>query len=84
MYRVTDPDEFETTFHRRPCSFCQDQTAQCDRIHCDGSSSLGSKRRPMSEILKIKAERRRREEDDILAQAEVIKARRALERDASK
>ena len=40
-------------------------------------ASYGMVRRPPEEVARIKAERLRREEDDILARAEIIKAARA-------
>lgn len=46
--------------------------------HGDFGSSWSQKRRPYEEVLKIKAERLRKEEDEILAKAKIIMASRGL------
>lgn len=66
-----DPDEYEAVVESRPCS-CR---GKCDG-RCNGMFGISQRRRSDAEIRKIKAERRRKEEDDILARAEQIKQSR--------
>ncbi len=66
-----DPDEYETVVERRACS-CN---GKCDG-RCNGMLSIGQRRRPWADVMKIKAARRRQEEDEILARAIEIKRSR--------
>lgn len=77
MHILYDEDEFETVVSSRPCTACGGDRGKCRGIGCNGSFGIGSRRRTPSEIAKIKAERRRSEEDRILAEAEAIKRSRA-------
>lgn len=70
-----DEDEYETVVEARTCPFHQNNPGG-SYAGCTCSMSVGSRRRPQAEIDKIKAERRRADEDRILAEAELIKARR--------
>lgn len=70
-----DPDEWEPVTESRPCTRCHGDLSKCDG-GCNGMASYGLQRRPPGEVARIKAERRKREEDEILARAEAIKARR--------
>jgi hypothetical protein len=71
-----DDDEYETVTTSRPCTVCNGDMSKCNG-GCNGSFSLGTRRREPAEVAKIKAERQRKHEDAILAEAEQIKARRA-------
>lgn len=44
-----------------------------------GSGSINYVRRPAADVARIKAERRQREEDEILRKADAIRARRSAE-----
>lgn len=70
-----DPDEWEATSESRPCTRCHGDLSKCDG-GCNGMSSYGLVRRDPIEVAKIKAERRRKEEDEILARAAMIRAER--------
>jgi hypothetical protein len=72
---MPDPDEFETVVDSRPCTSCGGDLTKCDG-GCNGSMHIGQKRRPPEEVARIKADRRRQEEDEILAKADAIRARR--------
>jgi hypothetical protein len=76
MHFFFDPDEWESFTESTPCRACGGDLSKCIGM-CTGSCSTGLRRREPAEIARIKAERRRREEDDILAKAEAIKAQRA-------
>lgn len=69
-----DPDEYETVVESRPCS-CVGTTRGCDG-RCNGSFSMGMRRRAPEEVARVRAERIQREEDEILRQADEIRARR--------
>lgn len=70
-----DEDEWEAVIHRRPCTACGGDMRKC-RGGCNGSSGFGWKRREPGEVARIKADRLRAEEDEILARAAVIRAKR--------
>jgi len=78
MRMVFDPDEFETVFEYRECTRCRGDLSKCDG-GCNGMGSFTQVRRDPAEVAKIKADRRRKEEDEILKQADVIRVRRNLE-----
>lgn len=77
-YFFHDPDEWETVVESHVCSYHQGYPRDKMWGGCSCSWSSGQRRRPAEEVLRIKAERRRKEEDDILAQAEMIKLRRQM------
>lgn len=68
-----DPDEWEYVFESRQCTVCRGDTTKCNG-GCNGMSGGGLRRRDPADVLRIKAERRRKEEDEILAKAEEIRA----------
>ncbi len=70
-----DPDEFEVVSTSHTCPFHEANPGK-SYAGCTCSGSSGLRRRPYEEVAKIKAEKRREEEDHILAQAELIKRRR--------
>lgn len=70
-----DPDEYKGVHTHRPCTVCNGDLRKCNG-GCNGSSSWSSVRRTDEEIREIKAKRRREHEDEILREAELIKARR--------
>ena len=70
-----DPADYEVVSEHRPCTSCGGIPAKCDG-RCNGSASWGMRRRDPKEAARIKAERQRVQEDEILSQAELIKARR--------
>lgn len=71
-----DPDEFKTVSERRTCAFHEINPGE-SYAGCTCSYSCSSVRREPEEIAAIKAERRRKEEDRILAKAELIKYSRS-------
>lgn len=73
-----DPDEYEPVYESHTCFFHEKHPGE-PFAGCTCSSSISSRRRSPEEIAKIKADRLRKEEDDILARAENIKAKRANE-----
>lgn len=70
-----DPDEFETVVVRRTCPFHQEAPNE-SFPGCTCSTAYSTVRRTVPEIAAIKAERRRKEEDAILAKAALIRAQR--------
>lgn len=75
MRLIYDQDEYETVVTSRQCTTCNGDRAKCNG-GCNGMTSLGSKRRTPDAIAAIKAARLRKEEDEILAKADAIRARR--------
>ena len=75
MYIHYDPDEYETVVTSRPCTGCNGDRSKCHG-QCNGSFGIGSKRRPPEAIAKIKADKQRQHEDEVLAEAEAIRHRR--------
>jgi hypothetical protein len=73
-----DPDEFESVHESTPCTRCRGDLSKCDG-GCNGSSSFSLRRRDPADVARIKAERRRKEEDEILARADAIRATRDME-----
>ena len=76
-YILYDEDEWETIVQHRPCGVCQDDMRRCNGM-CNGSSSIGQRRRAPGDVARIKAERLRKEEDEILRRADAIRAARAI------
>jgi hypothetical protein len=72
-----DADEFETVFESRPCTSCQGDPSKCNG-RCNGMGAISTRRRPANEVIAIKAERLRKEEDEILLKAEAIKRARGI------
>lgn len=70
-------DAHETVVHSRPCTSCAGQMWKCRGIGCNGSFGIGSRPRGPDEIRAIKAERQRKHEDAVLAEANAIRARRS-------
>lgn len=75
MHILHDPDEWETVSTYQPCTVCGGDLTKCNGA-CNGSASFGLKRRDPTEVAKIKAEKQRRHEDEVLAEAAAIVARR--------
>lgn len=75
MLIIQDPDEYEPVYERRTCYFHKLHPSEAF-AGCTCSFSMTSRRRDPAEIAVIRAERKRKEEDHILAQAEIIKAAR--------
>ena len=73
--QLDDPDEFEPVVSRHTCRFHEENPGEFF-AGCTCSCSYSQRRRSREDVAKIKAERRRKEEDRILAQAELIKAMR--------
>jgi hypothetical protein len=76
MWTRHDPDEWEMVSHSVPCTHCGGNLSKCRGGMCNGSSGMGMQRRKPEEVARIRAERLRKEEDEILARAEAILARR--------
>ena len=70
-----DPDEDETVYQSHTCHFHKTHPGEAF-AGCTCSFSVSSRRRSPEAVAAIKAERRRKEEDAILARAEIIKAGR--------
>jgi hypothetical protein len=75
MKIIHDEDEFETVITSRPCTVCNGDRTKCDG-GCNGMAGFSQRRRSPAEVKKIKADRQRKRDDEILAQAAVIRARR--------
>jgi hypothetical protein len=75
MHIRYDEDEFETVVESSPCTACNGDPKRCNG-GCNGSLSVSSRRRPLADVMRIKAERRRKEEDRILVEAASIRRRR--------
>lgn len=81
---MEDPDNYETITEIHRCPYHSDlyytDTIENCVYHprCTCSISYKQVRRSDSEIARIKAEKLRKKEDEILAQAELIKYRRSL------
>lgn len=73
--QLPDADEFEPVVKRHTCAFHELNPGE-PWPGCTCSTSYTQKRRPAEEVAKIRAERRRKEEDRILAQADLIRAQR--------
>lgn len=76
MHIHFDEDEWESVTEVRPCTACNGDRRRCDG-RCNGSFSSGLRRRSQAEVARIKAERRRADEDSILKKADAIRAHRA-------
>lgn len=72
-----DTDEYETVSERRVCAFHKEHPSE-PYAGCTCMSGIGSRRRDPAEVARIKAERRRQHEEQILAEAALIKARRGM------
>lgn len=77
MHIYHDEDEWEVVIEHRECSVCRGDMRKCDG-RCNGMSSYSLKRRDPKGVAKIKAERQRQREDEILAEADAIRRRRGL------
>lgn len=77
MKLLHDEDEYETVVTSRQCTSCAGDPKRCDG-GCNGSFGVSQRRRDPAEIRKIKAERQRKREDGILAEADAIRLRRSL------
>jgi hypothetical protein len=75
MYIHHDEDEWEAVVEHRPCTSCNGDMRRCNGM-CNGAGGYSLKRRAPAEVKRIKAERRRKREDEILLEAEFIIARR--------
>jgi hypothetical protein len=71
-----DPDEWKTVYTSSPCGSCGGDMSKCDG-RCTGSSSRSLVRRSDEEIQEIKRAKREAHENEVLSEAELIKARRA-------
>ena len=70
-----DPDEYESVVTHHTCRYHQMYPGR-PYAGCTCSSSYSSRRRTPEDVARVKAERRRQEEDEILMQAEMIKVQR--------
>lgn len=75
-----DEDEYETVVTRRICAFHKQNPGE-PSAGCTCSTSIGYKKRSLDEIASIKAKRQREYEDKVLAEAERIRAVRALKQE---
>lgn len=77
-YILHDPDEWTTKVENHPCGHCQGDMRRCNGM-CTGSTLYALVRRPQAEIDAIKAEKSRKHDADILAEADAIRARQRQE-----
>jgi hypothetical protein len=70
-----DPDEHKVVASHRPCAFHEKHPGKAF-AGCTCSSSYGLVKRDAGETARIKADRQRKEDDEILARAEAIRIRR--------
>lgn len=75
MKIMYDEDEYETVISSRACTTCGGDRKKCDGS-CNGHFGMSQVRRPPDEVKKIKAERERKRQDAVLAEADLIRARR--------
>ena len=73
-----DADEYETVIHSHTCPFHRSHPGKAF-AGCTCSAGWSQVQRSPEAIAKIKADRLRKEEDEILARAERIKAARQRE-----
>jgi hypothetical protein len=78
MMVTLDPDEFESVSETHTCPYHQNNPNDRAWPGCTCSVSWGLKRRPLEEVAEIKRLKRIAAEDEILAKAEMIKARRRM------
>ena len=71
-----DPDEYKVVTESRPCTSCDGDWKRCNGA-CNGFASMVTVRRGPEEIARLKAERLYKEENEILARANSIRARRS-------
>lgn len=65
---------FEAITHSRACTACNGDLRKCNG-HCNGMLSFGTALRAPVERERLRAERMKREENEILAKADAIRAR---------
>jgi hypothetical protein len=71
-----DPDEWKTVSEFHTCAYHKQHPHDIAYAGCCCSASIGQVRRDPTEVAKIKADRRRAEDDEILRKAEAIKITR--------
>lgn len=74
MHMFHDPDEYDMVSSHRACTACKGDNRKCNGM-CNGLSGYSLVRRTPEKIAKVKADKLRRHEDDILALADAIRAR---------
>lgn len=77
MHIFHDPDEWTVKTESRPCTACDGGKRPCNGA-CNGMASFSHVRRDPKEVAKIKADRQRQHEDDVLAEAAAIRHRRGI------
>ena len=73
-----DEDTYEPVYESRPCTACNGDMKRCNGM-CNGMFSAGYRTRSPEEITARRTARIKREEDEILAQADRITAARAFQ-----
>lgn len=76
MFILSDPDYYETVTTSRRCPHHQRHPADHNFAGCTCNQSIGHRLRSAEEVMRIKAEKQRKREDDILREADAIRARR--------
>jgi hypothetical protein len=71
-----DPDEWENVHGGTVCAYHQSNPGK-PYAGCCCSAYFGQRRRDPAEVAKIRAEKQREHEDAVLAEAEMIRLRRA-------
>lgn len=78
-----DPDEWEPVSEHHVCPYHEAHPEDVAWPGCTCASYYGNRRRAPEEVARIKAEKRRLEEDEILARAKIIRAHRRLKDDGN-
>lgn len=76
MHLSISEDEYETISESRPCTACGGDLRKCNGA-CNGRLTIGMRRRSPEDAARLRAERQEREDDETLARAAAIQARRA-------
>lgn len=79
MHIHYDPDEYESVHTRRTCPYHEKHPGDYSFAGCTCSFSISQRRRSPEDYNRIKAERQRKADDEILRRAEAIKLMRKHE-----
>lgn len=75
MHIPYDPDRYKAVTESKPCTVCGGDLKKCNGA-CNGSASYTLVERDPQDYARVRAERIKREEDEILLRAAEIRARR--------
>jgi hypothetical protein len=74
-YFYHDPDEWESVWVSRPCTTCGGDLPRCNGA-CNGAAYYEQRRRAPEDAARIKAAKRQRHEEAVLAEADAIRQSR--------